>query len=104
MSYRCEVCNYPVPRRQTKLKHVVYKADGSRQIERELGVCLVCKKELNKGASLAQMVEKYKPVRLPEAPPQPFVGTPPVPSVKPVAYRPMPSSAVQDLWGNALDN
>ena len=69
MSYRCEICRTQVAPKKPRLIWHVYRLNGD--IEREVGVCVMCKTDLEHGKKLADLVEEN---REPEYVPEPEIA------------------------------
>ena len=85
--YRCSVCRKAGERGKPMLRHVVYKApakpgQSGHDVAGELPVCPACKKQLDDGMSMIELLRRLFP------PPQPRVPEPPPIAVPdPETYR-----------------
>lgn len=58
MSYRCDVCNTHCPPSKPKLRHTINRIIGPRtEVARELAVCAGCKAALDRGVTLAFLIQ-----------------------------------------------
>jgi hypothetical protein len=90
VSYRCQLCREVVPRSKPRLLHVTYKFVPHKQIEREIPVCEGCKRQLDRGASLHELVTPQVVI----TPPKPLPSTSAPPLTK-VVTRPVRFSSIE---------